>query len=109
MSLPSKVLKIFSLSTEEDFGSEKTGHRTGGTMATLGNLLPLILLVIFIGVVAVIGYQVSHLLWLLLLPALPFVVSDYILGNCYDTSKLDFVTPKRALSCWTDESSLMNW
>ena len=59
MSLPSKILKIFSLSAEEDFDSKKIGHWAGGTMATLGNLLPLILLVIFIGIVAIIGYQVS--------------------------------------------------
>ena len=60
MSLHLQVLKIFLSSTEEDFDSGAFGKGSTGTMATLSNLLPLIILVIFLGIVAVIGYQVCH-------------------------------------------------
>ena len=60
MSLHSKILKIFSLSVEQDFDLKAARNGKEGTMTTLGNLLPLIILVVFIGIVAIVGYQVSH-------------------------------------------------
>ena len=69
MSLSSKILKIFSLSIPSD---SENRYRTGigkehlargqpdnqAAMHTLANLLPLFILIVFIGIVAIIGYQV---------------------------------------------------
>ena len=81
MSLQSNILKIFSLDTEEDFDSKVIREGKRGAMTTLVNLIPLILLVIFIGIAAFIGYQVGCRFWMLLLKQyLLITVSDFLFG-----------------------------